>query len=192
MKMNIYLSLFLSFLKIGAFSFGGGYGMIPLLKEEVLRNGWLTESELLDMIGVSESTPGPIAVNMATFVGASQAGIVGSLIATLSVILPAFLIMLTIVSLLKYFSSNKYIEAALKGVRQVVIGLIISVGILLFVDLVFGDISTRAFDFDYSALIIAVILSTAMAVTKFVFKKQIPPILLIVISACLGMAIYAF
>ena len=85
MKMkNIYLSLFLSFLKIGLFSFGGGYGMIPLLKEEVLRNEWLTESELLNMIGISESTPGPIAVNMATFVGASQAGIWGSLIATFS------------------------------------------------------------------------------------------------------------
>ena len=192
MIVNIYLSLFLSFLKIGLFSFGGGYGMIPLLKEEVISKGWLTEAELLNMIGISESTPGPIAVNMATFVGASQAGILGSLIATLSVIFPAFVIMLTIVSLLKYFSSNKYIEAALKGVRQVVIGLIISVGLLLLIDLIFGDISARAFSFDYRALIIAVILSIAMAIAKFVFKKQIPPIILIVISACLGMAIYAF
>ena len=190
--MNIYLSLFISFLKIGLFSFGGGYGMIPLLKEEVLNNHWLTEAELLDMIGVSESTPGPIAVNMATFVGASQAGILGSLIATFSVILPAFVIMLVIVSLLKHFSDNKYVAAALSGVRQVVVGLIISVGALLFIDLIFGDISAREFAFDYRALIIAVILSTAMAVTKFVFKKQIPPILLIVISACLGMGIYAF
>ena len=190
--MNIYLRLFLSFLKIGLFSFGGGYGMIPLLKEEVISNNWLTEAELLNMIGIAESTPGPIAVNMATFVGASQEGFLGSLIATLSVIFPAFVIMLTIVSLLKYFSSNKYIEAALKGVRQVVIGLIISVGLLLLIDLIFGDISARAFSFDYRALIIAVILSIAMAIAKFVFKKQIPPIILIVISACLGMAIYAF
>ena len=189
--MNIYLSLFLSFLKIGAFSFGGGYGMIPLLKEEVLRKGWLDEAELLNMIGISESTPGPIAVNMATFVGASQAGILGSLIATFSVILPAFCIMLIIVSLLKHFSDNKYVGAALAAVRQVVVGLIISVGILLFVDLVFGDISARAFNFDGRALVIAVILSAAMAISKFCFKKQIPPILLIVISACLGMGFYA-
>ncbi len=189
--MNIYLSLFISFLKIGLFSFGGGYGMIPLLKEEVISNGWLTDAELLDMIGISESTPGPIAVNMATFVGASQAGILGSLIATFSVILPAFVIMLTIVSLLKHFSDNKYIAAALSGVRQVVIGLIISVGALLFADLIFGDLATRAFSFDWRALVIAVILASAMAVTKFVFKKQIPPILLIVISACLGMGFYA-
>ena len=190
--MNIYLSLFISFLKIGLFSFGGGYGMIPLLKEEVKANEWLTDSELLDMIGISESTPGPIAVNMATFVGASQAGFWGSLIATVSVILPAFVIMLIIVGLLKRYSDNKYVAAALSGVRQVVVGLIISVGALLFIDVVFGDISERAFAFDYRALIIAVILSATLAVSKFVFKKNFPSILLIVISACLGMAIYAF
>ena len=189
--MNIYLSLFLSFLKIGAFSFGGGYGMIPLLKEEVLRNGWMSEAELLNMIGISESTPGPIAVNMATFVGSSQAGILGALIATFSVILPAFCIMLIIVSLLKHYSDNQYVAAALKAVRQVVVGLIISVGILLLIDIIAGDISQRAFEFDWRALVIAVVLSLAMAVTKFCFKKQIPPILLIVISACLGMGIYA-
>ena len=189
--MNIYLSLFISFLKIGAFSFGGGYGMIPLLKEEVLRNGWLTEAELLNMIGISESTPGPIAVNMATFVGASQAGILGSLIATFSVILPAFCIMLIIVSLLKHFSDNKYVGAALAAVRQVVVGLIISVGLVLLIDIIAGDISARTFDFDWRALVIAVVLSATMAISKFCFKKQVPPILLIVISACLGMGIYA-
>ena len=190
--MNIYLSLFLSFLKIGLFSFGGGYGMIPLIKEEVTKNGWMSESQLLDIIGISESTPGPIAVNMATFIGSTQGGILGSLIATVSVILPAFTIMLLIVALLKRYSENKYVGAALACVRQVVVGLIISVGLLLFVDLIFGDISAREFSFDYRALIIAVILSIAMAISKFIFKKQIPPIILIVISACLGMAIYAF
>ena len=190
--MNIYLSLFLSFLKIGLFSFGGGYGMIPLLKEEVLNKGWLTEGELLDMIGISESTPGPIAVNMATFVGSSQGGVLGAFIATFSVILPAFAIMLVIASLLKHFSDNKYINAALNGVRYVVIGLIISIGALLLIDLIAGDISSHAFSFDWRSLVIAIILSSAMAVCKFCFKKQLPPILLIVISACLGMAFYAF
>jgi len=190
--MNIYLSLFLSFLKIGLFSFGGGYGMIPLLKEEVLNKGWLTEGELLDMIGISESTPGPIAVNMATFVGSSQGGALGAFIATFSVILPAFAIMLVIASLLKHFSDNKYINAALNGVRHVVIGLIISIGALLLIDLIVGDISSHAFSFDWRALVIAIILSSAMAVSKFCFKKQLPPILLIVISACLGMAFYTF
>ncbi len=189
--MNIYLSLFLSFLKIGLFSFGGGYGMIPLIKEEVTKNGWMSESQLLDIIGISESTPGPIAVNMATFIGSTQGGILGSIIATISVILPAFLIMLLIVSLLKRYSENKYVGAALACVRQVVIGLIISVGLLLFADLVFGDLSLRAFSFDWRALIIAVVIASVMAVSKYCFKKQVPAILIIVISACLGMGLYA-
>ena len=189
--MNIYLSLFLSFLKIGLFSFGGGYGMIPLVKEEVISKGWMSEAQLLDIIGIAESTPGPIAVNMATYIGSTQAGILGSIIATFSVVLPAFVIMLLIVTFLKRYSGNKYIASALTCVRQVVIGLIISVGLLLFVDLVFGDISARAFAFDWRALVIAVIIASSMAVSKYCFKKQIPPILVIVISACLGMGLYA-
>ena len=85
--MIVCLKLFLTFLKIGAVSFGGGYGMIALMREDCLRNGWLTEEELLNFIGIAESTPGPIAVNMATFVGASQYGILGALCATLGVVL---------------------------------------------------------------------------------------------------------
>ncbi|MDO4387133.1 MAG: chromate transporter, partial [Clostridia bacterium] len=90
----IYLRLFLTFLMIGAVSFGGGYGMISLIRETVISNGWLTESELINFIAVSESTPGPLAVNMATFIGASQGGILGSLLATLGVVLPSFVIIL--------------------------------------------------------------------------------------------------
>jgi chromate transporter len=94
--MPILLSLFLTFLKIGAVSFGGGYGMISLVREEVLSHGWLTEESFLNFVAISESTPGPIAVNMATFIGSSQAGLLGALLATLGVILPAFIIMLII------------------------------------------------------------------------------------------------
>lgn len=92
----IYLRLFLTFLMIGAVSFGGGYGMISLIRETVISNGWLTESELINFIAVSESTPGPLAVNMATFIGASQGGILGSMLATLGVVLPSFIIILLI------------------------------------------------------------------------------------------------
>ena len=87
----IYLKLFLTFLQIGAFSFGGGYGMISLIREKVLMYGWLTEGEMLNMIAVAESTPGPIAVNMATFVGSARGGILGAFLATLGVILPSFI-----------------------------------------------------------------------------------------------------
>ena len=90
----IYLQLFLTFLKIGAFTFGGGYAMIPLIRESVLGYGWLSEEQILNFIAIAESTPGPIAVNMAAFVGASQAGILGALVATLGVVLPSFIIIL--------------------------------------------------------------------------------------------------
>jgi len=96
----IYLQLFLNFLMIGALSFGGGYGMISLVRETVLGHGWLTESEFLSFIAVSESTPGPLAVNMATFIGASQAGLAGSFVATVGVVLPSFVIILLIAAAL--------------------------------------------------------------------------------------------
>ena len=99
----IYLELFLTFLQIGAVSFGGGYGMISLIREKVLTHGWLTEKQLLDMIAVSESTPGPIAVNMATFIGSAQGGILGSFLATLGVVLPSFIVILIIASLYTQF-----------------------------------------------------------------------------------------
>lgn len=92
----MFLKLFLTFLEIGAVSFGGGYGMISLIREKVLLNGWLSEAEFLSFIAVSESTPGPLAVNMATFIGASQGGVPGALCATLGVVLPSFFIILLI------------------------------------------------------------------------------------------------
>ena len=92
----ICLTLFWNFLMIGTLSFGGGYGMISLVREVVLGHGWLTESEFLSFIAVSESTPGPLAVNMATFIGSSQAGLPGALVATLGVVLPSFVIILLV------------------------------------------------------------------------------------------------
>ena len=106
----IYLWLFLEFFKIGLFTFGGGYAMIPLIKEVVLKYEWLTEAQLIDFIGVCESTPGPIAINMATFVGSSQAGIAGAAIATLGVVLPSFIIILLVASILKKFIKNLNIK----------------------------------------------------------------------------------
>ena len=92
----IYLKLFLTFFEIGMFTFGGGYAMISLIRDKALALGWLTEEELLNMIAVSESTPGPIAVNMATFVGSTQGGVLGSLVATIGVVLPSFIIILLV------------------------------------------------------------------------------------------------
>ena len=96
----MFLKLFLTFLEIGAVSFGGGYGMISLIREKVLLNGWLSEAEFLSFIAVSESTPGPLAVNMATFIGSSQGGIGGALAATVGVVLPSFIVIIIIAALI--------------------------------------------------------------------------------------------
>ena len=107
----IYFELFLHFFLIGAFTFGGGYSMLPLIQQTVLEQGWLTQQQIVDFIAVSESTPGPIMVNMATYIGSSQAGLIGAVIATLSVVTPSFLIILLVTVLLKTALKNKYIQA---------------------------------------------------------------------------------
>ena len=127
----IYLELFLTFLMIGTVSFGGGYGMIALIRETVLANGWLSDSELLNFIAVSESTPGPLAVNMATFVGSSQGGLLGAAVATLGVVLPSFVIILVISAVLK--SAMKYagVNAFLSGVRPCVVAMILATALTM-------------------------------------------------------------
>ena len=124
------LSLFLSFLKIGAFTFGGGYAMIALLENEfVARKKWLEKEEFLDVIGIAESTPGPIAVNAATFIGYKTAGVLGSLLATLAVCLPAFVIIFVISLFFDKFLSLTYVGYAFRGVQVAVVYLIGSAGI---------------------------------------------------------------
>ena len=110
----IYLELFFGFLKVGCFAFGGAYGAIPLIRDVVLSYGWLTDEELAYMIAVSESTPGPIMVNLATYVGSSQAGFPGALLATLAVVLPSFIIILLVLVVLKTLLKNSYFQAILR------------------------------------------------------------------------------
>lgn len=185
------LELFLTFLKIGAVSFGGGYGMISLLSEEVIGHGWLTESELLNFIAVSESTPGPIAINMATFVGSSQYGVLGAFLATLGVVLPAFIIMLIVASLIKGLLQFAGVKAFLSGVKPVVVGLITTTALTMFLSVTFGLKNIEsAFNLDYKALIIFGVVATTSIVIKKVLKKNISPIILILISAGLGMIFY--
>ena len=149
----IYLELFLTFFQVGAVSFGGGYGMISLVREEVLSHGWITEAEMLNMLAVAESTPGPIAVNMATFVGSTQGGILGAAVATLGVVLPAFVIILMISAVLHNLLKYSGVTAFLGGIRPCAVGLILSVSVTMFFGNVFsfsklGD----AFVFDYKAI----------------------------------------
>ena len=184
----VYLYLFLEFFKIGLFTFGGGYAMIPLVKEVVLKYGWLTEEGFYNFIGVCESTPGPIAINMATFVGAEQGGILGSIVATLGVVLPSFIIILLVASLLKRFIKNKYVQAFLKGVKPVVLGLILSTGLVLLAKVV-GYQSLELFNFDLASVICFAIILAIYLLTKLLFKKKINNILLICMSAVIGLVV---
>lgn len=184
----IYLQLFIEFFLIGLFTFGGGYAMIPLVRETVLENGWLTEAQFYDFIGVCESTPGPIAVNMATFVGSDQAGVLGSACATLGVVLPSFIVILIIAIISGKFLKNKYVQRALKGIKAVVLGLIISTG-LVFVIKTFGFVSFNEFNFNLISTIILTLLFIIYYGYSFIRKKKINAILLIAISAILGIIV---
>ena len=188
----ILLELFLTFFEIGALTFGGGYAMIPFVREQVLLHGWLTEEELLNMIAVSESTPGPIAVNMATFVGSNEAGILGSIAATLGVVLPSFIIILIISSLLKNFLKYNGVKAFLSGVRPCVVSLILGTAATLFLSVLLG-IGSGDFtlNIDIKGIIIFAIIVTISLIFKKIKDKKPSPILMIAISAGLGMIFYS-
>ena len=194
--MSIYLELFLVFLEIGAFSFGGGYGMISMIREKTLAHGWLTEAELLNMIAVAESTPGPIAVNMATFVGSTQAGFFGSVVATLGVVLPSFVIILIISALIRDLLKYSGVKAFLGGVRPCVVGLILATALIFLMRIIFGFVKisdSGAFDFR-GAIIFALIILVTKVVPKYapkLIKKAPSPIVLILISAALGILLYS-
>lgn len=177
----IYLELFLTFLKIGAFTFGGGSAMIPLVSSEVVSRGWLTKEQLLNFVAVSESTPGPFAVNTATYVGAEVAGFAGALCATLGVVLPSFVLVLIIARFLMKFSSNRYVSGCINSLRPTVVGLIaaalLSLGSSVLFPSGFSDIHVYTLAFSIGVAGIMIFLSI----------KKLHPILIIVLSGVLGL-----
>ena len=120
----IYLQLFLTFLKIGAFTFGGGYAMLPLIQEEVLGQGWMGMEDLVNFVAVSESTPGPLAVNLSTYIGAETAGFWGAVCATFGVVLPSFVIILIVARCFAAFQENGIVKGCMNGLRPAVVGMI--------------------------------------------------------------------
>lgn len=189
--MHIYLLLFLTFLEIGAFTFGGGHAMISLIREKVLLYEWMTNEELLDFIAFAESSPGPIAINMATFVGSSQAGLIGAIIATVAVVLPSFLIILLIAAVIKNLLKNNYVKSFIEGIHPATIGLILSTVVILSITKIFGiDKIGDSFIFDYKPIIILIFLTIIGFLWKKITKKQISTIYLIIISGLLGLVLY--
>ena len=186
----IYLELLIGFLKVGLFSFGGAYAAIPLIREVVFSYGWVSEEMLIDMIAVSESTPGPIMVNLATYVGTRQAGIPGAIIATLASILPAFVIILLIMAVMKRTLNNKYAQAVMRGLQSCVIGVITAVGVhMLYKNAVLPLMAAEA---DWRPLALAIVLAVIYFGSRKIkaLKKGISPILLIGISAVLGVLVF--
>ncbi len=183
------LELFFGFLKVGCFAFGGAYGAIPLIRDVVLSYGWLGDEMLTYMIAVSESTPGPIMVNLATYVGSSEAGILGSVVATLAVVLPSFIIIVLVTAILKTVLKNPYVQAVLRGVKPCMIGIILATGVYMIFR---NGIVIEDGVFQIRPLILTLVLGAIYFGSRKIRKGGISPILLICLSALAGIAAYGF
>ncbi len=181
-----YLNLFFAFLKVGCFAFGGAYGAIPLIRDAVLSHGWLEEEKLTYLIAVSESTPGPIMVNLATYIGSAQAGFWGAIVATSGVVLPSFCIILII--MLKKILYNQYFQTILTGLKPCIIGIILATGVQLIINncLIAADNKIIA----PKAVAITVFLFVILVIYRKRMKKRLSPISLIMISAAAGIVVY--
>ena len=181
----IYLELFYVFFCIGAFTFGGGYAMLPLMQQQVLARNWAAEEELIHFIAVSESTPGPFAINMATFIGAEMGGIFGSVCATLGVVLPSFVIILIVAKCYDAFRQSRIVKGCMSGLKPAVVGLIANAFLNVFVTIFcpngFGlELFTQVRTYIYLGIF------GAMLVLAF---KKVHPIAIICISAVVGIAV---
>lgn len=186
----IYFTLFKVFFIIGLFSFGGGYAIISLIQAEMEYYGWINSTEFADIIAISQMTPGPISVNTATYVGAGAAGILGATTATLSLVLPSFIIMVTVAHYFAQFKDSKAVEWILKGIRPVTIGLIFSVVVFLAETSILNPDSQSGFSlnaiissFDFKSTLVFLL----VFLSSLKFKPH--PILVVVLSALIGLVI---
>ncbi len=180
--MELLLMMFV-FMKIGIISFGGGYAMIPFLQYEVVSRGWLTNKEIIDMIAMSQITPGPIATNMATFVGYNQFGVVGAIVATFGVTIPSFILVIVVTKYIIKKLPNHIREGVFYGLQPVFIGLILCSCITIAKSVIFKDIEV-GFDLNYVSIIM--VIASFIAIIKF----KVSSIKLIIISAIIGMIAY--
>lgn len=181
----ILFELFLGFLQVGTFTIGGGYAAVPLIRDVVLGHGWLTEESLTAMIAVSESTPGPIMVNMATYIGSSQAGLPGAAVATAAVVLPSFAVIMVIAALMHSAVKNPWVQAVLGGLKACVVGIILATGGCMTAARCFPAGQT-----DWRAVGITAVLAAILFGGPRVLKRKLSPITLILVSACVGILVY--
>ena len=187
----IFLELFWTFFKIGAFTFGGGYAMLPLIQAEVTAKGWIGEESIVNFVAVSESTPGPFAVNMATYVGSEMGGvfgvgggIFGTFCATLGVVLPSFIIILIVAKCFEKFKNSRVIRGCMSGLKPAVIGLIasavISIGTTVFIP--------NGFTMEIFRQVRTYLFLGISALALILAFKKLHPIIIICICAALGIA----
>ena len=192
--MMLYLRLFYEFFKTGLFAVGGGMATLPFLYDMADSTGWFTHGQLADMVAVSESTPGPIGVNMATYVGFTAGGVPGAVVATLGLVTPSVIIILLIARVLKSFRQNRYVDAAFYGLRPCSVGLIAAAGVLVLKLALFNTELYQASGvltdlFNFKAIILAAVL---LVFTRYVNKlKSLHPIVFIAASALIGV-LFAF
>ena len=177
----IYIELFLTFFKIGLFTFGGGYAMLPLIQDAVVQKDWIENTQLINFIAVSESTPGPFAINMSTYIGTDLGGLFGAFCSTLGVVLPSFIIILVVARFYEKFKENKTVKGIMSGLKPAVVGLIASAVVSMANTVFLSNGVSIDFLFIMSFVIFITMLLLAL--------KKIHPIILIVTSAFLGIIV---
>ena len=187
----IFLELFLTFLKIGVVSFGGGYAMISLMRDDCLSKGWLSEGEVLNFVAIAESTPGPIAVNMATFVGSSQGGFLGAIFATLGVVLPSFIIILLVATLFLRLLKYAGVKAVLSGIRPAIVGMILATAVTMALGVFLNLATTSTIPApEWKTIVVFSLICFVWWGWKKWQKTPPSPIILIILSGVLGVILY--
>lgn len=202
----IYLQLFWVYFKIGLFTIGGGYAMLAMVTQTMDNTGWITSAELADFIGVAESTPGPFAINLATFVGITVGsttslgvwgGLIGAVVATFAVVLPSLVIIIVVTKIFDKFKTNRYVQGALCGIRPVVVGLVLYAVVNVGSKVVFPNLESMeiskmsAESFSPFNWISLIIIAVFFPLSKLKIKgKKLHPILLILSSAVIGILVY--
>ncbi len=196
--LKVFLELFWTFFKIGLFTFGGGYAMIPMITDEVIAHGWLDMETVVDFIAVSESTPGPFAANIATFVGNRVGaalgnpawGILGAACTTLGVVLPSFIIILIVSKFFYSIKDNKYVSGALSGVHPAAMGLIAAAAASILLKNIFPGGEYTLSGFDWISLVTTAALFVLSRLKMGKKKKPVSPLIIIGIGAVVGIVVY--
>lgn len=181
----IYLNLFFNFFKIGILGFGGGYAILPLIESIIVKtNGWITANEFIDLVTISQITPGPILINSATFIGGKEGGVLGAICATMGSVMPSLIIIIFLSILYYKFKSLEIVQTMLKIIKPAVVGLIAAASLGIVINVLFKDSIVNINNIDYIGLILSILSFILIRYSK------INPILVIVLSGIVGMGAY--